>query len=88
MKRFIRLIVGFLTRHPSLHRMMKRTYRTLPGLQSAGRRLAFASLPPSQSGTASGNIGVRRPGYQFQPAPVGPNGVVTVEALYHLSRSL
>ena len=70
--------VGLLAKHPRLDSMVRRLYRRTPGMVAMVRRMRGGPRKEAVFPQA-------RP---FEPLPVGPDGIVTVEGLYHLSRSL
>lgn len=78
---FMLFAIRFVTARPALRRQAERALSRVPGLAAYLRR--FAAPPPA---------GVSDPNapYLFRPgeAPVGEQGQVTVEHLYHMSRSL
>ena len=86
--------VGFVASRPALHRTFKLACLVLPGLQTYLRRF----LPPQPAELAAPEPPAPAPSepppdpnapYLFNPGdPPGHVAVVTVEALYHLSRSL
>jgi hypothetical protein len=75
--------VGFIASRPGLHRLIKRLYRFVPGLREFVRRFMPAQLLPEVRP-------IDRDLYIFKPVlvPDEASDVVTVEHLYHLSRSL
>jgi hypothetical protein len=80
----MRFGVGLIAARPGLHRLIKSGYRFVPGLQTYLRRFLPAQPAPAASASETGDW------YIFKPhlAPNDTSGVVTVEHLYHLSRSL
>jgi hypothetical protein len=76
--------IGYVASRPGLHRFIKIGYRFVPGLQAQLRRLL-----PAQSLPEASLIDDNEP-YVFKPSlpATDASGTVTVEHLYHLSRSL
>lgn len=74
--------LSVLQRHPRLRGAARWLLRATPGARAIAARL----LGPTPSAPPADAIAPEVP--RFEPAPVRDDGVVTVEALYHLSRSL
>lgn len=82
-KRAVPHAVGFLAKRPGLHRTIKLVYRVAPGVRIRLQRL-LPPPPPPAARTAPHPSSLFRPGEVREDA----DGPVTVEQLFHMSRSL
>lgn len=71
-----------LTIHPRSKNLARRILRTVPGAHAIATRLRRSLPGAPQAGSATVDVPV------FEPEAIQPDGVVTVEGLYYLSRSL
>lgn len=88
-RRVVVSAVSFVAQRPRLYRLLRRAYWLTPGLRSYLRRyLPLPGQPPDSE--AEAQPAAAHDNYLFKPVqpPPDPHAVVTIEALYYMSRSL